>query len=128
MGAVLAMAGALGVPAADFLTVLEVIVSQRASTLFFEHRPLFSSVLSTQRLISKLGMHNGASLQQMLRNVCSTYTGRPDITLGELYELRGTELCTVVAAITDKEAQYWHPKTKPVRAARARARQWTGAD
>lgn len=107
------MAGALGIPAADYAAVLEVLTSQRASTAFLEHRPLFGPLLAAHAFLKNFGTQNGASLEALLRNACCTYTGRPDITLGELYDMRGTELCCVVAAISDKEAQYWHPKTTP---------------
>ncbi|XP_064634959.1 uncharacterized protein LOC135492412 [Lineus longissimus] len=105
MGAVIATSLALGANSRQIFENFVIDLSKITSDGYAID--IFRSILK------KYGWHPGKKLLKHFREECRKYTGNPDITFQQLYDLRGVELCLTVSNLSSCCVEYFHPKTTP---------------
>lgn len=65
-------------------------------------------------LNNRMGVNEGHGLVEMIRDVCRKYTGHPDLTFLELFDLTGgRELVVTGTNLSLGTTEYFHVKTTP---------------
>eukprot|EP00571_Detonula_confervacea_P003366 CAMPEP_0172325364 /NCGR_PEP_ID=MMETSP1058-20130122/53821_1 /TAXON_ID=83371 /ORGANISM="Detonula confervacea, Strain CCMP 353" /LENGTH=1030 /DNA_ID=CAMNT_0013041887 /DNA_START=6 /DNA_END=3098 /DNA_ORIENTATION=- len=81
---------------------------------FFDANSIGNNKISlVYNLMTKLGMHPGDKCIEYFGELLEKYTGDPDLTFLDLYQMYGTELCISVSNISRQQSEYLHVNTTP---------------
>ncbi|XP_078681686.1 uncharacterized protein LOC144916430 [Branchiostoma floridae x Branchiostoma belcheri] len=107
-GAVIATLVALGLNCEQ---MAEIMMIDMRKILF--SGGLFERLIKPCMFFRRLGWDTGNGFYKYCGNILKRFTGNPDITFKELYDMTGKELCIVVTNLDQQTEEYCHVKTTP---------------